>query len=475
MSSEKNSSYSILMTFVIISIIVSSCSVAEGKDETYILVDEILTTQTNLIPDKETNIVSTYLQFKNIDNIEYLFINKSGGESYSKKISKGELSSTSYLFKYKVKKSDPDFFRLILKAVYIDGNSSKEISLNVDNRRGFFIRNVSQVARVTGVPISGETFPNPNNTHNWNVGGTDLGIVWRMEPGKYGIFFGDTFGRSFKPNPTNPGPNGDSWRSNVLAFSEDENLDDGLTISSMATDARGDAREIIYGGKDETGNGNWTSIPTAAIRANGADYVHYFNLRSWTGWITNYSGMYKSIDNGKNWDKCENVNFSANSPFGQVGYFKKDGYIYMIGTKTGRDSKPSLARFHEKDIEILNQYEYWNGETWIKGDENQATTIIDDKVGELSFIYNNTHKKWLIAYFNGDRYNITMRTAEQITGPWSDPYELASGKDYAQLYGSYFHPLSVKGDNLYFLMSMWMPYNVFLMKAEIADMGVIRD
>ncbi len=34
-----------------------------------------------------------------------------------------------------------------------------------------------------------------------------------------------------------------------------------------------------------------------------------------------------------------------------------------------------------------------------------------------------------------------------------------------------FHPLSVNGDNLYFLMSMWMPYNVFLMKAEIADMG----
>ena len=30
------------------------------------------------------------------------------------------------------------------------------------------------------------------------------------------FFFGDTFGYDFKPNLANPGPNGGSWRSNVL-------------------------------------------------------------------------------------------------------------------------------------------------------------------------------------------------------------------------------------------------------------------
>ena len=138
----------------------------------------------------------------------------------------------------------------------------------------------------------------------------------------------------------------------------------------------------------------------------------------------------------------------------------------MIGTQTGRDSNAKLARFHETDIENKTAYEYWNASTnqWIKGNENEATVLIEDKVGELSFIYNETHKKWIIAYFNADRYNITMRTAEDITGPWSEPYELANGREYAQLYGSYIHPFSVTGDNLYFTMSMWMPYNVFLMK-----------
>lgn len=449
-----------------------SCSKEEG-DTPYVPVEEISSVQTDLFPDKETKKVSATLLFNNLEKIDYLLVSMSGGPSYSEKIDQSKLSNP-YLYSYTIRQSDPEFFRLILKAVYKDGNVSRDFSLNIDNRWGFFVRKVERIARVTGAPMAGEQFPSPNNTPlNWNVGGTDLGIIWEMQPGKYGIFFGDTFGRDFKPDPSNPGPNGSNWRSNVLAFSSDQILEDGLSFSSMATDEGGDAREIIYGGKDTSGNGDWTSIPTAAVRANGFDYVHYFNIRNWTGWVTNYSGFYKSADNGQSWTPCENISFSSTSHFGQAGFFKKDSYVYMIGTETGRDSKAYLARFKEMDIEKKENYEYWNSHAgeWMRGDEQLATVLIDDKVGELSFLYNETLQKWIVAYFNGDRYNITMRTAEQVTGPWSEPYELASGKDYPQLYGSYFHPLSVKGETLYFTMSMWMPYNVFLMKVQLADMG----
>jgi len=452
-------------------------SCGKNGNKPYTPTDEITASETNLIPDKITKAVSTTLTFKNLETIDYLLVSKSGGDNYQNKISRSELSS-SYNFSYTIQKSDPKSFMLVLKDFYKDGNESKELFLNIDNRWGFFIRNVSRIARVTGTAISGETFPSPNNTAlKWNVGGTDLGIVWEMQPGKYGIFFGDTYGSSFTPNPSNPGPNGNDWRCNVLAFSEDTNLDDGLTFSSMATDDRGDAREIIYGGKNSSGSGDWTSIPTAAIRVGSTDYVHYFNIKNWTGWTTNYSGMYKSADNGQTWAKCANVVFTSYSSFGMAGYFKKDGYVYMIGTPPGRDGSAHLARFREADIENRENYEYWSGTTggWVKGDESKATVLIQDKAGELSFIYSDKYKKWIIAYFNADRYNITMRTAEEVTGPWSDPYELAAGTEYAQLYGSFFHPLSVSGDNLYFLMSMWMPYNVFLMKVELADMGSFSD
>ena len=68
----------------------------------------------------------------------------------------------------------------------------------------------------------------------------------------------------------------------------------------------------------------------------------------------------------------------------------------MFGTQTGRNSKAALARFLESDIENKDQYEYWNepSSKWIKGDENLVSTIIDDKVGELSFIYSETFNKW---------------------------------------------------------------------------------
>src|SRR5690606_19800228 len=303
--------------------------------------------------------------------------------------------------------------RLLLRAYYKDGNASKELSLTVDNRWGFFIRSVKRIARVTGRPIGDEPFPSPNNTATqWNVGGTDLGIVWEMTPQHYGIFFGDTFGQDFVPNASNPGPNGSNWRSNVLAFSNDINLDDGLTFSSMASDNSGNAREIIPGGKDQSGNGDLTSIPSAAIRANGADYVHYFNIKNWTGWVTNFSGLYKSVDNGQTWQKCETVVFPSSSRFGMAGYFKKDGYVYMIGSNAGRNNPAYLARFKEQDIENPAKYEYWNsaGANWVTGNESAASVIINDKVGELSFIYHTRYKKWIIAYFNETRYNITMRT-----------------------------------------------------------------
>lgn len=466
--SIRNTNWYLILPLLLLSCINESTEPLESLGD-----NEITWAEARLVPDRESKEISAVLKFSNWEAVDYLLVRKSGGNSYSQKIERKELSPV-YDFKYTVQPDDPESFKLVLTVWDKKGKSSKELSLTIDNRWGFFIRKTERIARVSGKPMAGESFPSPNNTvSDWHVGGTDLGIIWEMNPGRYGIFFGDTYGFDFVPNTNNPGPNGGNWRSNVLAFSDDLNVDDGLYLSDMVKDNNGHAKEIIQGGKNQSGNGDWTSIPSAAIRANGIDYVHFFNMKNWTGWITNYSGLSKSVDNGQTWTPCENVRFAPHSNFAQAGYFKKEGYVYMIGTKPGRRSAAHLCRFREADIENRGEYEYWNGVSrrWEKGDETQATVLIDDAVAELSFIYNHTHKKWIIAYFNETRYHITMRVAEEITGPWSEPFELASGKEYPQLYGSFFHPLSATGDNLYFTMSMWLPYNVFLMKTTLADMG----
>lgn len=462
-----------ILIVLIITFFTASC----GKDKVSPASHSTFTVPQTSVSSDVNGTVALDINFTGLDDVAYLLVRKSGAGLFSEQVNKNQLS-TNYKYTYHIPDGDPATFQLVLIVRYTDGTDSKSISVTVTNRKGqgddgprtqLLVKTITRIARVTGRSISGEIFPNPNKTDQvWDVGGTDLGIIWETTPGNYGIFFGDTFGNDFSPNAANPGPNGSRWRSNVLAFSKSTNLDQGIVFDNMVTHSDGKAKELLPGALA----GSTSTIPTAAIRVNGVDYVHSFKVNSWTPDLsTTYSTLYKSTDGGQNWSRVSTVTFSSDSRFALVGLFKKDGYVYMIGTPTYRNKPAYLARFKEEDIENAGNYEYWNGtnKQWVKGDESQATVLIDGTVGELSVIYNQTYKKWIVAYFNAADYNITMRIADDITGPWDKKFVLATGANYPQLYGSYFHPLSTRGDYLYFTMSMWMPYNVFLMKVELSD------
>ena len=389
-----------------------------------------------------------------------------------------------YTYYYTMLPTDEEEFRFEFTLLSVDGIKSKTAVALVDNHKEegepkysrLTVSNLRAMSRVTGKENNGhDGLPSVRYTVNnatdakYNVGGTDLGIVWEITPGYYGLFFGDTFGSDFNPNFSAPGPNGGSWRSNVLLYSDDNDLEDGLKISGAALDQWGNARQIVYSAHVTNGQGDYTSIPTAAVHANGRDYVHYFNIKTWDGWVTNYSGMYRSSDGGGTWDKVNGISWGGESFFGQVGFCNiGDGYVYMVGTQSGRDSKPKLARVVEAGIESQYMYEFWNGADWVKGKEQEATVLINDLAGELSVEYLPEFEKWVILYFNGPRYEITMRYADKITGPWSEPITVASGQQYPQLYGSFIHPLSKQeGGKLYFIMSMWLPYNTYLMSVDL--------
>lgn len=419
----------------------------------------------NFVPDAK-GIITIPIELDKIEGVNAMAIQKSGSNLFSEQIQSKDLS-LKYSYQYKITHEDPQSFKLVFNLIYSDGTKSNSVYITVINKHGFFIRNLVRVARVTGNALSSEDFPSPNNTAvKWDVGGTDLGIIWEMKAGKYGLFFGDTFGADFKPNPQKPGPNGGNWRSNVLAFSGSTNLDSGIIFSEMVTGNNSRAKELIAGHQA----GLPTSIPTAAVNANGADYVHYFNTDPIIAGVRfYYSGLYRSVDEGRTWSKVESVFFSSDSKFALAGYWKKEGYVYMIGTPAYRDKPAYLARFKESDIENQNDYEYWNGDKggWIKGDENSAAVLIPGTVGELSFLYNETFKKWIIVYGDIGHGFVSLRTANDITGPWSDVIELVSPKEYPMHYGPYLHPFSSKGNFLYFNLSMWGWYNVFLMRAEM--------
>ncbi|ANH81782.1 carbohydrate-binding protein [Niabella ginsenosidivorans] len=330
--------------------------------------------------------------------------------------------------------------------------------------------NVKRVARVTGAARSTDTIPGPNRTdHFYNVGGTDLGIAWEMGNGTVGLFFGDTYGRDFEPGPGGPGDAGD-WRSNVLAFSADKELSDGITFDSMRTvTGRTEAREIIPSRHDPDCRGDHTMIPTAAIHAGNRDIVHCMNINCWGvpgKWRTNYSALFFSEDNGNTWNRS-GVCFAADSKFAQAALAKKDGYVYLYGTPAGRQGAIYLLRVPENKLAFQNEYEYWaRRKGWVKQAESSADPVVEAPAGEMSVIYNKRLQRWIMLYLDVSRKAIVLRDAIDPQGVWSSPKILVRSSDYPGLYGSFIYPPE-NDTTLYFLMSVWKDYNVFLMKADL--------
>lgn len=353
----------------------------------------------------------------------------------------------------------------ILSMIVFFSCSVKQSS-KMEGALGLIPHNVKRIARVTGKTLPNELLPNPNHTdERYGIGGTDLGIAWVMGNGKVGIFFGDTYGKDWKAvKEGGPGSAG-NWRSNVIGISADQDLADGLSFTGMIT------REVVPSPHVIDGSGSHTAIPTAAIYIDGVNYVHYMDVRKWGSpgnWETNHSGLYQSKDHGVNWVKCSAVGFSATSNFAQATYAKKSGYVYMMGTISGRWGGVHLARFKEADVLSMNNYEYWNKTRgWVKGDENSAEVIIPAPAGELSLAYYSKLKRWIITYLNEEKHQLVLRTARDLTGVWSEEQTLATAQAYPGLYGAFIYPGYEDTNQVYFLMSMWHPYNVFLMHAEL--------
>jgi len=121
-----------------------------------------------------------------------------------------------------------------------------------------------------------------NKTTEYDVGGTDLGIMF-SHSNKVFLVFGDTFSSiDSKAN----------WRSNTMAFSTDFDASDNIKFDGWVVNRANCAKEIIASKKID--NVEKTCIPTAAISIDSTVYVHYMSVRKWGQpgeWSVNYSSF----------------------------------------------------------------------------------------------------------------------------------------------------------------------------------------
>lgn len=316
------------------------------------------------------------------------------------------------------------------------------------------IEDVEFAAWVTGPDSVNQT------DANYDVDGTDLGSMFALDDTLY-IAFGDTFGCC---RPENGGAGGDNWRSNVLAYSTDTNLADGITFDGMITGKDGKVRQVLRKQKEDV-----TVIPTNGIAVADRLYLHYMAVKEWGAngeWTLNRSGWAYSDDNGESWAQPRESVWQGDTNFGQAALLENEGYVYVFGIHGGRFGGVALARVPSDDVLDMTAYTYWDGREWVS-DLTQAAEIVPAPVGELSVAWNNYLGRWIMTYLNEYKRAIVIREAPELTGLWSDELTLVSGDDYPSLYGAFLHPWGSDGETIYFNMSQWGPYNVRLMRARL--------
>lgn len=307
----------------------------------------------------------------------------------------------------------------------------------------------------------------------WQLKATDLGILWDNGSGRILSAFGDTYGNGW----TGPGAGtGDpatlDWRCNTLLRSADRSLADGITFDSAAEDRPGHAKQILDCKKVD--RDEHTVIPTAGIAVGNRQYLHYMSVNHWGPagtWFTNHSGIAYSDDDGQTWTKSTTAiwpNTSAwDNKFQMNAFVRQGSYVYLVGTPNGRFGNAHLARVPAAQVLTKSAYRYWNGRTW-SSREADVVPIAIGLISEVSVQWNEHLGRWLMMYLDEQRAAVVLRSAPDLTGPWSGEQVVAKGTDFPALYGTYMHPWS-SGADLYFTMSQWDPYNVFLMHTRLSS------
>ncbi|NYE18378.1 DUF4185 domain-containing protein [Microbacterium immunditiarum] len=334
------------------------------------------------------------------------------------------------------------------------------------------VSNLTEIAQLTGPDAI-------NDTEAAAVAGTDLGSMANLGDRTY-FFFGDTFGERA---PESTGGQGGIWRSNVSAWTTDDDPSDGIAFDGWApADDLGWAQALVEGEHDiNDGDGEVTKIPTHGFAIGETLYISYMSVSYWGEpgtWDANHAGLAKSTDRGETWTALESPRWPGDSNFIQVAPVRvEDGgteYLYFWAIPAGRFGGVQLMRVPatEQAVEDQAAYTYFAGTDddgnprWVS-DMEAAETVIEGTIGELSVMWSEYLDRWIMT--SSDAGNAYIREGITPWGPWGDPIELVRASDYPGLYAPFMNPRYVDegGRRIYFAMSLWGPYNVFWFSVDL--------
>lgn len=320
------------------------------------------------------------------------------------------------------------------------------------------IRGLPQLVGPTQAVFQVTGMDSPNRTQNFNVLGTDLGIMWDDGNGRMLTAFGDNAGLGI---PNLLAGSIWAWSSNVLFRSGNHDPSTGIYFDSVVPNPLPSPKipgiEISL-------------IPTAGISVGGVQYMSLMSVRAWGQpgkWETNFSTLAASGDDGQTWAPLTTTrrgNADGFENFQQNAFLKDGGYVYRYGTPAGRGNPGFISRAKESDIANIDAYEYWDGKDWRPGDPRTAAPIVGG-VAELSVMWND-HLGQFVMLTTDAANSVVLRTAPRPEGPWSEPRVLIDAPALPSAYAPMIFPYQTGGD-LYFMVTQHKQYNVILMRTAL--------
>jgi len=222
-------------------------------------------------------------------------------------------------------------------------------------------------------------------------------------------------------------------------------------------------------------------------------YCYYWSAAYFSivggAWYTNYNGIAYSDNKGDTWTREGVTGATYNTVdstkvWGNDSQFNNkfqqqwtvlatDGYVYCLSTGNGRRGSAYVSRVAQANILTKSSYTYWDGTAW-NSSMAAASPVYTGPQGEPSLFFHQGSNKWISAYLSTDTFSndIVLRSADNPQGPWSDAQILLQPTfGTADHYGGFIHPASntspQSSSDFYFYVSLFAPYQTFLMKTTI--------
>ena len=231
---------------------------------------------------------------------------------------------------------------------------------------------------------------------------------------------------------------GDVTYDNAIVITENTDITSGVTIKQFLKD-NGKFRPFLLAGEGEL-----SIVPNDAFVVGDKVYMHYYAKTSQDEanaevWGIGYAGFAVSEDGGRTWTKCEKT-WKGDGCFPQAGFYEKDGYLYMVASKAGRETTTYWANMYVAKCDMAADFtdpanwEYWDVDKWVLGNEDASNhpevCLTVGPRSEPQLVYNEKFGRWMMIFRSGQIGGLVFRDAEEIQGPWSGEKILTDGKDY---------------------------------------------